>query len=78
MSDRAWLATRKGLFEMRHQQGRWQIERSSFLGEPVSAVLPPGPGGTMLAGAKRARLPGRGKPSLNTMAWPGSSGDSDG
>jgi len=49
MSDRAWLATRKGLFELRHQQGRWQIARSSFLGEPVSAVLPPGPGGTMLA-----------------------------
>lgn len=49
MTDRAWIATRKGLFELRHRAGAWAIERSSFLGEPVSAVLPPGPGGTMLA-----------------------------
>lgn len=49
MNDRAWIATRKGLIELRHRDGGWRIERHSFLGEPVSAVLPPGPGGTMLA-----------------------------
>lgn len=47
--DRAWIATRKGLFELRHHGGGWQIEGSSFLGEPVSAVLPPDAQGRMLA-----------------------------
>ncbi|MFO1295011.1 MAG: exo-alpha-sialidase [Rubrivivax sp.] len=50
MNDRAWIATRKGLFEMRLHGGAWQIERTSFLGEPVSMVLPPQAGdGFMLA-----------------------------
>lgn len=47
--DRAWVATRKGLFELRRQAGRWRIARTSFLGEPVSAVLPPDGNGRMLA-----------------------------
>ncbi len=47
--DRAWIATRKGLFELRHRAGGWQIEGSSFLGEPVSAMLPPDARGRMLA-----------------------------
>ena len=41
MNDRAWIATRKGLFELRRRGGAWSIERSSFLGEPVSMLLPP-------------------------------------
>ena len=41
MNDRAWIATRKGLFELRSRGGAWQIERVSFLGEPVTMVLPP-------------------------------------
>ena len=45
MTDRAWLATRKGLFELRQRSGRWQIGPPSFLGEPVSMVLPPVAGG---------------------------------
>ncbi len=49
MHDRAWAATRKGLIELRHRPGGWQVERTHFLGEPVSAVLPPGPGGALLA-----------------------------
>ena len=50
MDDRAWVATRKGLFEMRRQAGAgWQVERVSFLAEPVSMVLPPQPDGRMLA-----------------------------
>ena len=50
-NDRAWVATRKGLFELRRRgaAGAWQIERVSFLGEPVSSVLPPDDRGRMLA-----------------------------
>lgn len=40
MSARAWVATRKGLFELRRAGERWDIAAVSFLGEPVSAVLP--------------------------------------
>ena len=47
--DRAWIATRKGLFEMRKRTGGWQIEHVSFLGEPVSMLLPPQRDGFMLA-----------------------------
>jgi hypothetical protein len=44
MNDRAWLATRKGLFEMRRRGGVWTIEQVSFLGEPVTMLLPPADG----------------------------------
>jgi hypothetical protein len=44
MNDRAWLATRKGLIELRRRAGRWAVEQVSFLGEPVTMVLPPDPG----------------------------------
>ena len=52
MSDpnRAWVATRKGLFELRRPAaGAWQIERVSFLAEPVTMLLPPDDDGRMLA-----------------------------
>ncbi len=49
MRQRAWVATRKGLFELRQRAGTWQVERISFLGEPVSMVLPPTEGGRMYA-----------------------------
>ena len=52
MTDRAWVATRKGLFELRRRAGQWQIAGDSFLGDPVSMLLPPSadaPGGRMLA-----------------------------
>jgi hypothetical protein len=48
-TDRAWVATRKGLFELRRRQGRWAIERVSFLADPVSMVMPPDANGHMLA-----------------------------
>jgi hypothetical protein len=49
-NDRAWVATRKGLFELRRRSGKWSIERESFLGEPVTIFLPPaGAGNRMLA-----------------------------
>lgn len=46
---RAWVATRKGLFELCRRDGGWAIARVSFLGEPVSMLLPPQPSGRMLA-----------------------------
>ncbi len=55
MNDRAWVATRKGLLELRRGAagagGGWRIAGHSFLGEPVSMLLPPHPdlGGRMLA-----------------------------
>ena len=49
MTDRAWVATRKGLFELRRQGGGWSVANVSFLGEPVSMVLPPTSSGRMLA-----------------------------
>src|SRR5437868_5811721 len=50
MTDRAWAATRKGLFELRRRGGRWQIERLSFVADPVTMLLPPDASGHMLAG----------------------------
>ncbi len=49
MTDRAWLATRKGLIELRRQGHAWRIAHTSFLGDPVSMLLPPQPDGSMLA-----------------------------
>jgi hypothetical protein len=49
MNDRAWVATRKGLFELRRHGAAWRIARSCFLGEPVSMLLPPQADGRMLA-----------------------------
>ena len=48
-TQRAWVATRKGLFELRRIVEAWHIERISFLGEPVTMVLPPQDGKRMLA-----------------------------
>ena len=41
---RAWVATRKGLFELQPSGAGWRVAGVSFLGEPVSMVLPPRPG----------------------------------
>ena len=40
MDDRAWIATRKGLFELQRTGLAWRIARVSFLGEPVTMMLP--------------------------------------
>ncbi len=48
-SQRAWVATRKGLFELRREAGGWRIHRVSFLAEPVTMLLPPDAQGRMLA-----------------------------
>ena len=49
MDDRAWIATRKGLFELRRRSAGWAVEKSHFLGEPVSMLMPPDGSGRMLA-----------------------------
>ena len=49
MDDRACIATRKGLFELRRKSAGWAVETSHFLGEPVSLLLPPDGSGRMLA-----------------------------
>lgn len=47
--SRAWVATRKGLFELQRLGLAWRVARVSFLGEPVTMVLPPDNQGRMLA-----------------------------
>lgn len=39
MSDRAFLSTRKGLFELRRAGAQWEVGERHFLGEPVSIAL---------------------------------------
>ena len=39
MNTRAYLSTRKGLFELHRQDGCWQLGPVHFLGEPVSMTL---------------------------------------
>ncbi len=45
MSQRAWVATRKGLFELVAHGAGWRIAKVSFLGDPVTMLLPPQAGG---------------------------------
>ena len=40
MSDRLYLATRKGLFTADRASGQWKITRCAFLADPVYIVLP--------------------------------------
>ena len=40
MSDRLFVGTRKGLFELAPGSSGWEIAEVRFLGDPVSAVLP--------------------------------------
>jgi ligand-binding sensor domain-containing protein len=50
MSERLYVGTRKGLFLYeRGPGGKWRIERTAFLGDPVSYVFPDGRDGTIYA-----------------------------
>jgi len=42
MTERLYVGTRKGLFELAPQSGAWDIVATHFLGDPVSAVLAQG------------------------------------
>src|SRR5581483_8124912 len=47
MSDRIFVGTRKGLFDLRRRKGGWDIAATHFLGDPVTAILI-GPDKTLL------------------------------
>jgi photosystem II stability/assembly factor-like uncharacterized protein len=49
MSKRAFLSTRKGLFELDHNDAGWEVGASHFLGEPVSFTLADGRDGALYA-----------------------------
>lgn len=49
MSDRLYVGTRKGLFELARRDGGWEIAGAQFLGDPVSAVLPEADGAVCAA-----------------------------
>ncbi len=49
MSDRAFLSTRKGLFELRRQGAQWELGARHFLGEPVSMALADARDGSLYA-----------------------------
>jgi photosystem II stability/assembly factor-like uncharacterized protein len=53
MADRLVVATRKGLFTYgRDGTGAWSVERTAFLGDPVSLVMEDPRDGTLLAALK--------------------------
>lgn len=49
MSDRVWVATRKGLFTVVRASGGWRVAAASFLGDPVSIVMPDARDGAVYA-----------------------------
>jgi hypothetical protein len=49
MADRAYIATRKGLFELVRGPQGWQLQDKHFYGEPVSMVLPDPRDGSLYA-----------------------------
>ena len=49
MSDRLFVATRKGLFQIVRANGAWSFREPYFLGDPVSAVLADPRDGTVYA-----------------------------
>ena len=49
MSDRLFVATRKGLFTLTRGAGGWDLREPAFLGDPVTAVLPDARDGTLYA-----------------------------
>lgn len=42
MTDRLYVGSRKGLFEVARRSGAWEVVAAHFLGDPVSAVLAQG------------------------------------
>ena len=48
MTQPLWVATRKGLFQLRAEHG-WRVDAPAFLGDPVAMVLDDGRDGTVYA-----------------------------
>ena len=49
MSDRLFVATRKGLFTLTRSGGRWPLGEPAFMGDPVTNILPDARDGTLYA-----------------------------
>lgn len=49
MAEHAYIATRKGLFELSSKNGEWSLAARHFLGEPVSMVLSDARDGSLYA-----------------------------
>jgi len=49
MSKRAYISTRKGLFELTREGGRWELGPVHFLGDPVTITLPDTRDGSLYA-----------------------------
>jgi hypothetical protein len=49
MSERIWVATRKGLFPVERKSGKWQVGEPHFAGKPVTMVLEDGRSGRLYA-----------------------------
>ncbi len=49
MSNRIFVATRKGLFTVERSGGRWAVARTAFLGDSLTIVLPDGRDGSVYA-----------------------------
>jgi hypothetical protein len=55
-TDRLFVATRKGLFELRRRPTGWRIERVSFLAETVTMMLADGRDGTLYAALRHGHF----------------------
>ena len=49
MSDRLFVATRKGLFTLSRKSGNWSLNNPEFLGDPVTNILHDARDGTLYA-----------------------------
>jgi len=56
MSDRLFVATRKGLFTVEQSRGAWRIARTAFLGDHVSMVFPDARDGHVYAGLQHGHF----------------------
>jgi hypothetical protein len=57
--SRIWVATRKGLFVFHPHAGRWDLERTQFLGDQVTAVLEDPRDGTVWAALGHGHFGGK-------------------
>ena len=77
MSDRLYIGTRKGLFELARRQAGWEVVAAHFLGDPISALIETADGALLAAldlghfGAKLwRRAPGEAWREVAAPAFP--------
>ena len=70
MSERIYVATRKGLITLAHSgDARWRIEQTDFLGDPVTMVLPDARDGTMYAALRLGHFGPKLRRTRDGKAW---------